>query len=147
MEIKVLNTKIHFELLPESDQPQKTVFQPNMDVLKIGKVLDIGHKVEKVKKGDFITLHINNISKYIQNDYFCNERDVIFINGYPQEGKVQITEQEDINMTSFKKARVLKSSTNDIKDNEKVFYKDGQFLELPDHTKILSETQIYFSED
>ena len=41
----------------------------------------------------------------------------------------------------------LKSSTNDIKDNEKVFYKDGQFLELPDHTKILSETQIYFSED
>ena len=42
---------------------------------------------------------------------------------------------------------VLKSSTNDIKDNEKVFYKDGQFLELPDHTKILSETQIYFSED
>lgn len=147
MEKKVLNTKIYFQLLPESEQPQKTVFQPNMDVLKIGQVIDVGHKVEKVKKGDFITLHINNISKYIQNDCFCNERDVIFINGYPQEGKVQITEQEDMNMTSFKKARVLKSSSNDIKDNEKVFYKDGQFLELPDHTKILSETQIYFSED
>ena len=147
MERKVLNNKVYFELLPESEQPKKTIFQPNMDILKIGRVIDVGHRVENIKKGDKITLHINNISKYIGNECFCNDRDVIFINGYPQDGKVQITEVEDISMSSFKKARVIKSSTEDIQDNSNVYYKDGQFLELPDHTKILSETQIYFSED
>ena len=147
MERKVLNNKVYFELLPESEQPKKTIFQPNMDILKIGRVIDVGHRVENIKKGDKITLHINNISKYIGNECFCNDRDVIFINGYPQDGRVQITEVEDISMSSFKKARVIKSSTEDIQDNSNVYYKDGQFLELPDHTKILSETQIYFSED
>lgn len=146
--MKVLNNKIYFELLPDSEQPQKTIFSPNMDMLKLCKVIDIGNKVfDFIKKEDIITLYVNNIQMIDKTKGFCNDKDVLFINEYPLKGKVHVTEQEKPKITPFSKAKVKKSSVDDIKDNENIYYKQGQSHILPDSTEIISETQIYFSKD
>ena len=56
--MKVLNNKVYFELLDDSQQPQKTIFQPNADMLKLGRVIDVGQKVEYISEGDIITIYV-----------------------------------------------------------------------------------------
>lgn len=141
-----LNTKIYFELLPDSEQPQKTFMNSELDKIKLCKVLKTGNKVSNfVKEEDIITVPVHAITMmYKETKGFCSERDVIFSNSYPVEGKVHIKNQERIELNNLNKAIVIKSSSQDIDDEDEIFYKNGQSLVLPDHTEIISESQIYF---
>lgn len=142
----ILNSKIWFDLLEDSKQPKKTIFTPNAEMLKLGKVKATGSKVEEVKVGDIITLYVNSIHFLNEKEGFCTEREVVFRNGLPQKGKVHIKEQENVNMTSFNKAKVVKSSSEDVEEGDVINYKNGQSHILPDNTEIISESQIYFKE-
>ena len=139
-----LNNKILYEVLPDSEQPQKSVFAPDMDKLKKCRVLDIGSEVKWVKTGDVITVYINDMNRYDDKKGYCIERSVIFREDYPQVGKVHITDIEENPLSQFTKARVIQSSANDIYKDDHVYFKNGQTFVLPDNTEIISETQIYF---
>lgn len=141
-----LNNKLMIELLEDSKQPQKTIFSPNADMIKIGKVLSKGKSVDIVKEGDTVHVYTNNLTMFDSRKGFCSQRDLLFVNEYPQEGKVHITEQTTVPMSSFTSGVVIKSSSEDIQDEDKVFYKKGQSHVLPDNTEIISESQIYYSE-
>lgn len=142
--MKVVNNKIHFKILEEEFQPQKTIFNSNADLIKLVEVINVGEKVTIAKKKDILQLYVNNIFSIGNNEGFCSERDVIFINNIPQEGKVHIKNQSKEPMEILNNALVVNSNSNDIEKNDKVFYKSGQSMILPDHTEIVSETQIYY---
>lgn len=144
-DIKPLNTKIYFKLLPEDKQPKKTIIAPDGDILKIGTVLDVGHEVEQIKKGDTITLYGYDCIRLDQNRAVTNERSVIFINGIPQKNKTHIIEVGDDSMLSvLTKAKVIGSSSKDMSEEDLVFFKKGAGLILPDKTEIVSDSQIFF---
>lgn len=143
--MKIVNSKIYFEVLPEKDQDKKTVFTPNADMMKYAKVIDIGHKVEWVQSGDIIKLYVNTMFMTEKGKGFCAERDVIFCNQIPQKGKVHIKEQVKDKITSLKTAKVINANCEDIESGDTVAYRDGQSLILPDNTEIVSETQIYYT--
>jgi hypothetical protein len=145
MQDKILNSKIFFEVLPDKDQPQKSPFSPNADLMKYAKVLDIGHKVEWVEIGDVIKLYVNTMFMIEKNKGFCSERDVIFRNSIPPKGKVHIKDQIKDTMSPLKNAKVIQSNSEDIISNDTIGYRDGQSLILPDGTEIISETQIYYT--
>ena len=143
--MKVLNNKIYFELLEDSEQPQKTIFQPNADMLKLCRVIDVGQNVEYVSEGDIITIYVTSISMLDSTKGLCTERDVIFNNSIPQKGKVHIGQQKNNELSVFKSGKVLSSNSQDIEKNDEVYYKPGQSHVLPDNTEIISETQIFYS--
>lgn len=143
--MKVLNNKVYFELLDDSQQPQKTIFQPNADMLKLGRVIDVGQKVEYISEGDIITIYITSISMLDSTKGLCNDRDIIFNNSVPQKGKVHIGEQKNNKLSVFNSAKVLSSNSPDIQNEEEVYYKSGQSHVLPDNTEIISESQIFYS--
>lgn len=143
--MKVLNNKILMTILDDGHQPQKTIFSPNADMLKLFKIVDVGEKVELVKKGDIVTTYVNNVTLLNGDEYFCTERDILFINDYPQPGKIHLRGQVKEKLTLFNSAEVIKSSSGDIEDEDKVFYKAGQSHVLPDSTEIISESQVYYS--
>lgn len=142
--MEALNNKILVELLPDSEQPKKTIFSPNEDMIKIGIALSTGYKVENVVEKDRLHVYVNSLHVVEGNLAFCSERDVIFRNNYPQPGKIHIDSQIDIPMSSFMKANVVRSSSEDILDQETIFYKKGQSHVLPNNTEIISETQVYY---
>lgn len=145
--MRVLNNKIHFELLPPEYQPQKTIFNPTADMLKLAKVIDVGCKVEEVKKEDIITLYEMAIKSLGDGTGFCSERDVIFTNNIPQKNKVHIKNQEKLDMSMLNKATVVNSNCEDISQDDTVFYINGQSHILPDNTEIISESQIYYNKE
>lgn len=147
MNINIKNSKILFELLPDKDQPKKTALRPNADLMKHGKVLDIGSKVEDVSIGDIITLYVTTMFMIEKNKGFCSERDVIFTNDIPQKGKVHIHRQSKKPLQKFSNAEVVNSNAADVEKGETVYYREGQSMVLPDHTEIISETQIYYSSE
>lgn len=140
----VLNNKILLEVLDDEFQPKKTFLNTTADLLKYCKVLDVGKKVEDIKKDDIVKLYVININFLDKKTGFCNEKDIIFINDYPRENKVHIKNQTKENLGFLHKADVIKSSSDDIEDNDEIYYKHGQSHILPDNTEIVSETQIYY---
>lgn len=142
--IKPLNNKIYFELLPDLEQPQKTIFQPTADMMKLAKVIEVGNKVEVVNKGQEITLYVNNIIPLEGKKGFCIERDIIFIDTYPQPGKVHIDGQSNTPMASLESSSVIRSSSEGIEDGDIIYYKKGQAHVLPDNSEIISESQIFY---
>lgn len=142
----VLNNKIHFKLLSEDKQPKKTIFTPNAELLKHAEVLDVGKDVVEIKTNDVITLHVNAMNMLDSKEGFCTERDPIFVNYNPRIDKVQITETSKVNLTNFSEASVLKSSYSEVENGEKVYYKEGQSLILPDNTEIISKSQIFYKD-
>ena len=142
--LKVLNNKLHIRLLPDAEQPKKSIFSPDAEMLKKAEVLDVGQKVTEIEKGQIITLYVNSLYMLGTEEAFCTDRDPIFINGYPREGKVNVGNTEKKTMTSFTKGIALKSSSGDIDDNDVIYFREGQSHILPDNTEIISESQIYF---
>lgn len=142
--MKVLNTKIYLELLPDDDQPKRTILKPDAEMMKHYRVLDVGHRVEIVKKDDIVTTYVNNVMMLDTSKGLCSERDIVFINHSPQPGKINITDQSKVPLTGFKSGRVLSSGVDDISKDDRVYYKPGQSHVLPDHTELISETNIYF---
>lgn len=144
MEKIPLNNKVYFELLPDSEQPQKTIFQPTADMMKIARVISNGHKVDIVYPGQKIWIYVNNIISMNDNKGFCVDRDIIFIDEYPQPGKVHIFGQSSTPLSSLESSKVLKSSSEDIENGDTVHYRKGQSHVLPDNTEIISESQIFY---
>lgn len=144
----IVNNKVLFVLLPEKDQPQKTIFTPHADIWKHAKVMEVGHKVEIAKEKDIITVYVSTMVMIEKNIGICSDRDIIFINGIPTEGKVQINQQSksDSGLSILKSANVVSSNSGDISPGNKVFYKEGKSHELPDNTEIILESQIYYKE-
>ena len=144
--MKVVNNKIHFRILEDELQPQKTIFNSNANLIKLVEVINVGEKVTIAKKKDILHLYVTNIFSIGDNEGFCSERDIIFINDIPQQGKVHIKNQNKEPMMILSNALVINSNSDDIDKDDKVFYKSGQSMILPDHTEIVSETQIYYKE-
>jgi hypothetical protein len=147
MDRYIKNSKILFELLPEKDQPKKTALKPHADMMKHALVTDVGSKVEEINIGDIITLYVTTMFMIEKNIGFCSERDVIFTNNIPQKGKVHIHRQSKNPLQPLSNAVVINSNSSDIEKGEKVFYREGQSMQLPDNTEIISETQIYYSQE
>lgn len=145
--MRVLNNKIYFELLPAEDQPKKTIFNPTADMLKLAKVIDVGCKVEEVKKEDIITLYEVAIKNLGDGTGLCSERDVIFANSIPQKNKVHIKNQEKVDLSMLNKATVVNSNCEDVSQDNTVFYINGQSHILPDNTEIISESQIFYKQE
>lgn len=144
--MKPLNSKVYFEILSDDKQPKKSVFIPDAEMLKLAEVIDVGESVTKVKKEDIITIYVTAISMLTSTTGFCAEREIIFINSYPQENKIHINSQVKQELTVFKKANVLASSSPDIEAKETIYYKDGQTHILPDGSEIISESQVYYKD-
>ena len=142
----VLNSKIKFKLLPDDDQPKKSVFKPNVDLIKLVKVEKIGTRVEDVEEGDILHLYVTSMFMIDSDTGFCSERDVIFCNEIPQKGKVHISEQSKKPMDVFSTAKVINANSEDVLQGDIIHYREGQSHLLPDNTEILSETQIYYKE-
>lgn len=142
----VLNSKIKFKLLPDDDQPKKSVFKPNADLIKLVKVEKIGTRVEHVEEGDILHLYVTSMFMIDSDTGFCSERDVIFCNEIPQKGKVHISEQSKKPMDVFSTAKVINANSEDVLQGDIIHYREGQSHLLPDNTEILSETQIYYKE-
>lgn len=143
--MKALNDKIYFELLDDSEQPKKSTFRPNMDMLKYAKVLDVGQNTKWVKQNDIITLYYMSIVILKNNEGFCSEREVLLSNGIPPERKVLISHLSRETLSNFNKASVLESNSEDISKGDIIFYKQGSSHLLPDNTEIINENQIYYS--
>ena len=141
---KALNSKILFELLPEDKQPQKTIFAPNMDLMKFAKVLSVGKKVEDVKVGDIITIYVTTMVMLKKTIGFCSERDVILTNNIPPKGKIHINQQSKEGITVLMNANVINSNSEDIDTGDQIYYKVGNSHQLPDNTEIISEQQVYY---
>lgn len=146
MDKKITNNKIYFELLPESEQPVKSIYAPTGDMMKLGKVLDTGHKVEIAKKGDIIQIYFTTMILLNPKEAFCSDRDVIFVNDIPQKGKIHINKQSKESLSLLNSSIVINSNSDDIQKNDKIYYKKGQGHILPDNTEIISETQVYYKE-
>jgi exosome complex RNA-binding protein Csl4 len=142
--MEALNNKILYKVLDEEYQPKKNIFTPNADLLKYAEVISIGEKVEFVKKGDIISIYVHDMNRVDSEVGFCSDRSVIFKNGIPQKGKIHITNIENNPMNSFSKGEVIKSNSDDVEPGDIIYFKSGQSHILPDHTEIISETQVYY---
>lgn len=143
--MEIHGDKIYYEILPDSDQPQKTIFTPNADMLKRVKVLDVGDMVVNKKKGDILTLYVNDMTRYGDYDKgFCIDRHVIFTNDIPQYLKVQVKNIQKDTMEVLSKGTVVESGSENIKKDDDIVFKHGQSHILPDNSEIISDSQIYF---
>jgi hypothetical protein len=142
--MEALNNKILYKVLDDEHQPKKTIFTPNADLLKYAEVINTGEKVEFVKQGDIISIYVHDMNRIDSELGFCSDRSVIFKNSIPQKGKIHITNIENNPMTSFSKAEVIESNSDDVNKGDIIYFKEGQAHILPDHTEIISETQVYY---
>lgn len=142
----VLNNKVHFILLPEDEQPKKTIFTPNAELLKFAKVLEVGKDVKDIFKDDIITIYVTSIQMINQNEGFCVDREPIFVNYRPRVDKVLITDIGKDSFNTLSKATVLLSSSDEINDNDIIYFKEGQSHILPDNTELISKSQIYYKD-
>lgn len=146
MDRRVLNNKILFELLSDDKQPQKTIFNTNATMLKLGRVVSVGDEVEKIKKGDIITVYVTTIFMLDGKMGFCSQRDIIFTNDIPAENKVHVKHQSKEDLSLFDSAIVVNSNSKNIDSGDKIFFRKGQSHILPDNTEIISDSQIYYKE-
>lgn len=142
--MQVLNNKIHLRLLPEDQQPQRSLFQPTADLLKYAEVLGVGSKVTEIQKGQKIVVYVNALRMLNDKEGFCTERDPVFVDDLPRQGKVNTTKAAKEILTGFDKAEVLSSSSEGIEPGDTVYYTAGQSHILPDNTELISDSQIYF---
>lgn len=143
-EIKPLNNKIYFRLLPLEQQPKKTLIAPDGDILKKGEVLKIGREVTEVKEKDIITFYGNDFLRVTEKEGVIMERGIIFINDKPTKNKTHISELDNKELTTMSKARVISSDDSGMIQDDTIFYKKGASLILPDKTEIISNTQIFY---
>lgn len=144
-DIKPLNTKIYFKLLPENQQPRKTLIAPDGDILKKATVISVGEEVAQVVKGDIITIYGYDCIRLDSDKGVTNERSVLFKNEIPLKNKTHIIEMDDIEtLNVLSKAKVIATSTKDIDREDIVYFKKGTGLILPDKTEIISDSQIFF---
>jgi len=141
--IQAVNNKVLYNLLPPEEQPQKLVLSPNADSLKIGKVLNVGETVTYIKQGDIITVYVNDLIKVEENTYICTDKQILFINNLPQPNKVQIEPIKSESLYKLKKAKVISSNDIEIKPDDTILFIPGQGVILPNHTEIISNTQIF----
>ena len=144
--MRPVNNKILFDLLPDYEQPRKTVFSPDADTMKVARVISTGPEVtQDIKKDLKITFYVHGSRMLDSRTGVISDRDVVFVDDRPRPGKVHVTEQETKSMSSLGTARVISSGSKDISDREEIFYSPGQSLQLPDGTEIISETQIFLA--
>lgn len=144
--MRALNSKVMYTLLPDSEQPKRSVFNPDAENLKKCKVLSVGSKVENIKVDDIITLYIHDIRMAEENIGYCNDTNPIFINDKPQPNKTHIKTKKTNKISKFSKATVLSSTDKELKEGDEVGYIKGTGLELPDGTEIISDTQIFYKD-
>lgn len=139
-----LFNKVLFELLPEDQQPKKSIFAPNGDSVKNATVIAIGETVTAIKEGDIIQLYVNDIMGIDSKRGYCIDTNAIFINKQPQPNKTHIRTKKSEGLSKFVKADVISSSTLNLKEGDEIGFKRGSGLVLPDGSEIISNTQIYF---
>lgn len=141
--IKPVHNKLYLELLPDSEQPERTIFNQDAELMKHYEVIAKGSTVsEEIEVGDIVTCYINHVRMIDFHKGFCTDRDPIFIDGSPRTGKVVIKNPQREGLTLFNRAEVVKSSSKDVDEACDVIYLPGQGHILPDGTEIISETQI-----
>ena len=112
-------------------------------MLKKAEVLEVGSNVIHVKTGDIIEVYVNTMVMISKDEGFCSERDVIFTNSLPPEGKVHIKNPSKKPLSPLTEAEVVNSNAKEIEKGDVVYFKSGQSHILPDNSEIISETQIY----
>ncbi|MDR1019007.1 MAG: hypothetical protein LBM02_09955 [Lachnospiraceae bacterium] len=146
MNTKPLNNKILFRLLPEEQQPKKTILVPDGDVLKKAEVIEVGEKVVNIQKGDEIVLYVNDIRGIGDGIGFCADSNPIFINERPQPNKTHISHVTlDDNLTKFNNGKVISTTDHNLNKEDIVGYVKGAGLILPDGTEIISDNQIFYN--
>lgn len=144
--MKALNNKVSFKLLPDSEQPKRSVLNPDAESLKKATVLSVGYKVEHIKVGDVIVLYTNDIRIAEEGIGYCNETNPIFINDKPQPNKTHIQTKKTNKISKFNKAIVKSSTDKELQEGDEIGYVKGSGLILPDHTEIISDTQIFYKD-
>lgn len=139
-----LFNKVLFELLPEDQQPKKSIFAPNGDSVKNAKVISVGETVTFIKKDDIIQLYANDIMGINSKLGYCIDTNAIFINRKPQPNKTHIRSKKSEELSKFNKADIISSSSSKLKEGDEIGFKKGNGLILPDGSEIISNTQIYF---
>lgn len=142
--MKAVNNKILYELLPEEDQPKKTIFSPGMDMLKRLRVLDKGSKVDDINVGDIITVYVHDMNQISSERGFCNSTSVIFTNDIPPKGTVHVNNINKESLSNFANGDVIQSNSEDIQKEDKIYFKQDKAHILPDNTEIISERQIFY---
>lgn len=145
--MKVLGDKILYELLPIDEQPKSSIFQPNMDMLKRGRVIKVGKDCKEICEGDVITFYVNHMRVLDKDLGFLMERDVIFINEVVREGKVELRPMGHKHLTNFDLGEVVSSGYDEVSKGAVVGYQKGQSHILPNNNEILSKTQIFYVEE
>lgn len=143
-EIKPLNSKVYFTLLPSDKQPKKTLISPDGDILKMGEILKVGNEVTELKEGDIITFYGNDFLRITEKEGVIADRSIIFVNSKPRKNKTHISELNSTELSTLNKARVISSDDNEIQEDDNIFYKKGASLILPDKTEIISNTQVFY---
>lgn len=138
--MKVLNNKVLFELIPQKNLDIKQMMQNPSGVLEYGKVLQVGSKVEDIKKGDIITVYSNDIRKY-DGKCFCGENSVLFVNNNSRNGRTHLKNPKST-VSQFTKATVESTTEEGLEKGDEVIYL-GTFIDLPDGSKLLNNSQIF----
>lgn len=139
-----LNNKISYILLPDEEQPNRTILNPDGDNLKKAKVVSVGSKVEHIKPDDIITLYTHDVRIAEENIGYCADTNPIFINEKPQPNKTHIRTKKVNKVSRFQKATVLSSTDKELNEGDEIGYVKGNGLILPDNTEIISDTQIFY---
>lgn len=146
MKMKALNNKVMYTLLPDNEQPKRTILNPDGDNLKKAKVISVGSKVEHIKLDDIITLYTHDVRIAEDNIGYCTDTNPIFINNKPQPNKTHIQTKKTNKVSRFNKATVLSSTDKELKEGDEIGYVKGSGLILPDNTEIISDTQIFYKD-
>lgn len=143
--MKILNNKLLLELRPDNEQDSKDFLNPRADVLKLYKVIQKGCEVSsEIQEGDLVKCFVNNVVMLDTSSGFVSDRDIIFVNSYPRDGKVQITNSSNLNFSLLKTAEVIKSSYEELDKGDIVYLNQNtSSLVLPDSTEIVSKNQLY----
>ena len=146
--MKPVNNKIYFKILPEDNKEGLTKFMPTEGLgLKKVEVLDVGSSVVEVKKGDIISLYANDIMHITVDTGFCTELNVVLINSNPKNGKIRVSKPEKVLGQKLSKAKVISTGDKEISSGSKVGFRPGQSLTLIDGSEIISNTQVFYTED
>lgn len=138
--MKVLNNKILFELIPQKDLNLRQMMENPSGTLEYGKVIQVGKLVEDIKKGDVITIYTNDVRKY-DGKCFCSENSVLFVNDNSRNGRTHLKNPKQT-VSKFTKATVVSTTEDGIKKGDDVIFM-GTFIDLPDGSKILNNSQIF----
>lgn len=140
--MKALFNKLILEKLPKEQEDE---WNPLYKVMIKAKVLSTGSEIDFVKDGDIVVLAESDLHMMDNKKGFAVDRSLIFINDYPQPGKIHITPlKKDLNV--FEKGVVVKSSVDPLLEGDEVGYVKGGIV-LPDYTEIISKSQVYFKSE